>query len=189
MSNENRAFDMDGAAEFVGKKRRTLELWLKETGIEPDFLEPTGKSRPKAMYSANTLRELMRKKGVVDENTDAETEVVDAETVSETIAVTEQETGLARVELPSFNGDLSVFVGVIAQAVAQSLRQQPKDSIADLAVMPFLTFHQAHRLYNVPEQHLRDAVKAGELRAIKQGRGQQIRAKDVLAWRDAKFDQ
>lgn len=200
MSTSQRSYDMETAPDFLGIKRRTLELWIKNKEVEPDFFEPTGKSRPKAMFTETTLRELKRRKNPDAETaagtstetlaeSDAETAEVIAESVSVTNAGTEPQTGLARIDIPAFNGDLAAFVGIIAQAVTQSLPQAPKETIADLAAMPFLSFAQAARLFNVPEQHLRDAAKAGEIKAVKQGRGQQVRAKDVLAWRDAKFEE
>lgn len=180
-------------SDLLGKSERTVAQYVKDGLLDVEYVKGTTSDR--ADYDETQVRELKAK--LEAKGGSGSSESVNRETVKVALPTSKIETGLTKVPgstlRPTSNmeaGQGSTNFYILSDEQFRQIAPRPeKESIADLAVMPFLSFPQAARLFNIPEGRLRDAAKAGELKARKEGRGQQVRADDVRAWRNAKFEE
>ena len=180
-------------SDLLGKSERTVAQYVKDGLLDVSYVK--GATSDRADYDEAQVRELKAK--LEAKGGSGNPESVNREAVKVVPQTSNVETSLARVQGSTLKSTSNMEAGqgsanfyiLSDEQFKQLAPHREKESIADLALMPFLSFPQAARLFNIPEGRLRDAAKAGELKARKEGRGQQVRADDVRAWRSAKFDE
>ena len=180
-------------SDLLGKSERTVAQYVTDGLLNVNYVK--GATSDRADYDEAEVHQLKAKLEAKGESRNPER--LNRETVKVALPTSNVETSLARVQgstlkstsnLEAGQGSANFYI-LSDDQLRQLVPHREKESIADLALMPFLSFPQAARLFNIPEGRLRDAAKAGELKARKEGRGQQVRADDVRAWRSAKFDE
>jgi excisionase family DNA binding protein len=161
------------ASQYLGKTERAVERYTQAGELSVKY--KPGKTRPVADYDETELRELKHRLANPSE--------VRPAVVSETPTKADQPRPTSTQALQRAGGEQGI--SMLASVLADALRATHdgkgggQASIADLANKMTLSFGEAARLSGVPEDHLRAAHKAGELRGAKIGRGVRVTPDDV----------
>lgn len=183
------------AAEFLGVTPRTLTNYVAAGKLSPHYIK--GKTSPVAEFDPDELQAVKPQMAIasnmekVEEGDGSPSEGGKEEgrisyfgkraPKMEKVEIPTSETALALVPRPAFD------VSETNARTQDTSPHAPANWTINLAAKLLLTVAEAHTLTGLSQSTLREAIKSGELKALKIGRSQRLRPQDVRAWINAKF--